>query len=315
MTYFFANISNLVLLNSFEEDVELVPGLRLTNDKKIISSIISESIIDIVGAIEYNNLINCKTILYYKYADDDLKIFDTKNQLEILTNILNWIDDLLKNSWLFKDNCVMSDIGYLVTLKDDNAYEASSLRLSYKLSTSNNEVIDLCLTDQDLKKIIENHDKIETYFFEKQSSSMRFMMEKGYSRIARSLIFVKQAREARNLAYKISNYCSAFETIFSTDSSELTYKLSERVSFFLKEDRPKVETFKALKSAYAIRSKLTHGDILTPKQINDIYDVGKVTDEILRLALNKIIWNDKLSSIFDSKNEEVDKYFQELIFE
>lgn len=315
MTYFFANTSNLVLLNSDEEDIEIVPGLRLTNDKKIIASIISEDIIDILGVLEYNNLINCKALLYYKYTDEDLKVFGTEDQLEILTNILSWIDDFLKNSWLFRDNCVMSDMGYLVTFKKDKHYVASSLRLTYKLSSSNNELFDLSLTDQELRKIIADHDKIENYFFERQSSSMRFMMEKGYSRIARSLIFIKQAREARNLAYKISNFCSAFETIFSTDSSELTYKLSERVSFFLKDERSKIETFKALKSAYSIRSKLTHGDILSPKQINDIYDIAKVTDEILRLALNKIIWDDKLSSIFDSKNEEVDRYFEELIFE
>jgi len=315
MTFFFAGTLNLYLLGDKSQDIEIVPGLRLTNDKRIIDRVLSEKIIPLVGYLEYNNLINCKAILYYNYTDDDLKVFNTENKIEILFVILNWIDDFLKNSWLFKDNCMMADIGYLITFNDSGT-EASSLRLNYKLSTSeNDEKEDFCLSEDDLRKLVDDHDKIEKYLFEKQSSSMRFMMEKGYSRIARSLIFVKQAREARNLAYKISNYCSAFETIFSTDSSELTYKLSERVSFFLKDERSKIETFKALKSAYSIRSKLTHGDVLSPKQINDIYDIAKVTDEILRLALNKIIWDDKLSSIFDSKNEEVDRYFEELIFE
>ena len=74
------------------------------------------------------------------------------------------------------------------------------------------------------------------------------------------------------------------------------------------------DTFKSMKSAYAIRSKLTHGDVLSAKQIENIFDISKNTDEILRKSLNKIINNEELIKIFDSNNENVESFFEKLIF-
>ena len=303
------NIQNLQLTNSENEDLEIMPGLRITNDKNIIKSIITSDLIEIIGYIEYNSLINAQTIIYYNYTKEDLETFHTDNQLIILNLILIWIDDVLKNIWLYSDNCISCDTAFLV-----NEFQANSLRFSYNLYSSDNNFFNLTLNKTELNKVITDHNAIETYFHSKDSSLTFSMLEKNFSRIARSLIFIKQAREARNTAYKIANYCSALETIFSTDSTELTHKLSERVSFFLKNEFPKIDTFKTLKTAYGIRSKLIHGDILNNKQIDEINTISKKTDDILRLSMNKIIWNEELRNIFDSKNEIIEKYFEELIF-
>jgi len=254
-------------------------------------------------------LINAKTIIYYNYSDEDLATFRTDDQLIILNIILIWIDNVLKNIWLYSDNCIICDTAFLI-----GESQAHSLRLAYNLYSADNTHSDLMLNKEEFNKVISDHNVLETYFHSKDSSSTSSMLEKNFSRIARSLIFIKQAREARNTAYKISNYCSALETLFSTDPNELTHKLSERVSFFIKDDIPKIETFKCLKTAYNIRSKLVHGDVLNSKQISEINNISKDTDNILRLSLNKIIWNEDLRNLFDAKNEMIDKFFEELIF-
>lgn len=140
------------------------------------------------------------------------------------------------------------------------------------------------------------------------------MLEKDFSRINRALHFVKQAREARNLAYKISNFCSAFEALFSTDNMELSHKLSERIAFFMKEDLIKVETFKTMKKAYGIRSKLTHGDTLDNKHLDQLPEISTQLDRILRLSINKIIENPDLFEIFESSKNSIDAHFEGLIF-
>lgn len=312
--YFFAAVNHLILSNSKNEDIEIQPGLRLTNDLEIINLIVKDEFRECIGILEFNQLKNCNALLYYKFEEEDLKVFEVDNNMFILELQLKWIDDFFKNSWILSDNCAVIDTAYMMTVEGNKLTAANSLRLAYIHSTCENEFVDLILNKESLEKFIENHLTIETYLHEKSSSSNSFMMQKNYSRIGRSLIFVKQAREAKNIAYKIANYCSAFETIFSTDNSELTYKLSERVAFFLKNDLNMNETFKSMKNAYGIRSKLTHGDVLTNKQIDNIFDISKETDSILRISLNKILENDELRNIFDSNNENVEKYFEKLIF-
>jgi hypothetical protein len=49
---------------------------------------------------------------------------------------------------------------------------------------------------------------------------------------------------------RIANYCSALESLFSNDTTELTHKLSERVSWFIGEDAAnRISTFHRVKKA------------------------------------------------------------------
>jgi hypothetical protein len=313
MTTFFCLIDNILLSNSEKEDIQLFPCVRITNSEEVKSRILTPKVEEIIGKIEYQHLLKAKTILYFEFKPGQLEGFKTVSDLQILENILIWIDDFLKNLWLYKDNCIRCGTGYFFRT-ENNQTVANSSMLAYKVSSAENDHLILELSKKELDQIITNHDKIEMYFHQRNSSSLRFHLEKDYSRIARSLVFVKQAREARNIAYKISNYCSAFEALFSTDSNELTYKLSQRVSFFLKDELSAIETFNILKKGYAIRSKLTHGDVLSNTQIKEIVDISKSVDEILRLSLNKILISEDLKKVFDSTKENVDSYFETLIF-
>jgi hypothetical protein len=56
------------------------------------------------------------------------------------------------------------------------------------------------------------------------------------NRVARAFNFVRQSRMNNDLGLKIANFCTAFEALFSTSSSELTYKLATRLAYFIGSD-------------------------------------------------------------------------------
>jgi len=313
MKHFFSTLKNVSIEGLDNEFIEIIPGVNLTKDIKTINRILTPEICAIIGGIETNVIMNSNAFVYYEYEDheDD---FQNHSNLQILEFVLIWIDDVLKNSWLLKDNAMVIDSAYLI----DNSIvdvEAATLRLQYQFTQANGTYNEIELNKSELMELIKLHHEIESYLHGKNSGSTSFMLEKNFSRIGRSLQFIKQAREARNLAYKTSNYCSALETIFSTDNAELSHKLSERVAFFLSPKFDKLKTFKIIKKAYAIRSKLTHGDYLEQKQIENLGELSVEIDILLREAFLKIFYDKTLLALFDSDKSKIDVYFESLIFQ
>lgn len=313
MKQFFAALKYLNLNDFGEESIELIPGLKITKSQKIKEMILNKKNREIIGILEASHFESSNCFLHYDYEDNE-DAFKDLNDLQILEYILQWVDDILKNSWLVKDNCIVCDTAFLIHECEKNT-TASSLRLQYLFTNSSGKFEDADLTKSELEAFMIYHDKIESYLYGKNSGSINFMLNKNFSRIGRALLFVKQAREARNLAYKISNYCSALESLFCTDSVELSHKLAERIAFFLANEFKKIETFKTVKKAYAIRSKLTHGDYLDQKLINNLGDLSEQIDGLLRKIINKILNDQSMIEIFDSDNTKIDKYFESIILE
>jgi len=313
MKQFITTLKYIELEEFKEEYIELIPGVKISNNVKLKNKILTQESILIMGIIESEFIRDSNAFLIYEY-DNDEEIFKGHSNLQILERILSWIDDIQKNLWLIRDNCVCCDTAYLIHSENEIPREASMSRLQYQFNKSTGDLESTKFSKNDLLEFAKYHDDIETHFHSKESNSSNFMLQKNFSRINRGLIFVKQAREARNLAYKVSNYCSAFETLFSTDNAELSHKLSERISFFLKEDFNKLDTFKTIKKAYGIRSKLTHGDTLDIKQIETLGELSYKIDEILRVCFNKILRESPLTKMFESPKNVIDSYFDEIIF-
>jgi hypothetical protein len=313
MNQFFTSLNFIELVNFDVEYLEIIPGINISNNIEIKKQLLSKQNRSLIGALESYFFENSKAFLFFNFENTE-EIFKDERNLESLERILLWIDDIFKNLWLIKDNNVITDTSFLIHNDVNTNSEAASLRLQYQLTKSNGLIETTKFTKDEIIEFSKYHNDIENYFHSKNSSSQGFMLEKNFSRVNRGLIFVKQAREARNLAYKISNYCSALETIFSTDNVELSHKLSERIAFFLKEDFAVLETFKLIKKSYGVRSKLTHGDSLDNKQIDTLDYLSIELDNKLRFSINKIIKSDKLIKIFESPKNTIDEYFENLIF-
>lgn len=313
MKYFFTVFRNLKLTNLEDDFFELLPGVRVTNKKEIKDKILTDTIKDAIGIIETNHIYKGDPFVYFEYEDDE-ETFKGLGNLQILNIVLMWIDDVLKNSWIFRDNCITCDTGYLIDNKTSNL-EAASLRLQYLFTSASGIINQVEFSKEDLHSLFSIHDKIETYLHRKKSRVNKFMLEKDFSRIGRALIFIKQAREARNLAYKITNYCAAFETLFTTENTELSHKLSERVAYFVGDKNTRLEIYRTIKKAYSIRSKLMHGSSIDQKLINEMPNVSIQTDNILRSVFLKIINDVNILELFDSPSNKIDEYFEKLILE
>jgi hypothetical protein len=66
--------------------------------------------------------------------------------------------------------------------------------------------------------------------------------------------------------------------------------------------------------ALHVRSKLVHGDTLSPRQIEELPSIAVELEGYLRTVLNAIFQSDELKKIFDVHNETVEEYFTQLLF-
>src|SRR5690554_1901772 len=180
MKYFFTTLRN-IRLRDFEKDFqEIMPGLNITNKQSIKKKFLTAKNSATIGIIETEYILNCESFVFYEYEDNE-EIFEGLSNLQILEIVLRWIDDLLKNSWLHKDNCIVCYTAYLIDSSYDYA-EASSLRLSYIHSHSSGSIETIDYSENDLTDLINIHHKVESYLHDKESGSLRFMLEKNFSR-------------------------------------------------------------------------------------------------------------------------------------
>jgi len=312
MTRFLTTFKNIKLTGLDTSYLELMPGVCITSSQEIRENMITDLSKAAMGFIETETMYTAKAFVFFEF-EDDVDMFKQLTHLQCLEMELLWVNDILKNSWIFMDNCIICDTAFLI---DDDILtgKASSLRLQYTHTMANGQMQEVEFTKEDWIECISIHNKMETYFHEKESGPFKFMLEKNFSRVSRALQFIKQAREARNIPYKITNYCTAMETLFTTENTELAHKLAERVAFFLRDKLNKLDTYKKIKKAYGIRSKLTHGASMEKKDIDLLPELSTQTDEILRTAFRKIIDDPVLLELFDSSNEKIDRYFEELMF-
>jgi hypothetical protein len=293
--------------------VELLPGVNITNDPRVRKKWLTPEFSTVAGAIEASHLQSESNLVFGEFDTDDIKDLPPNG---ILLVILSWINGLLESAWFIKEHVMTCDAAFL-RAETPSGVSWSSNFLAVRPSFANGysakeKVIEMSI--EGLKEWSKINDLVNGYLYEKESLPHRFMMEKGYSRSGRALRFVAAARQALDLAFKIANYCSALETLFTTESTELAHKLSERVAFFLGErGHNRRAVFTTVKGAYGIRSKLVHGDTLKPSQIEGLPVLSSQCDVYLREILLEIFNSEILKSIFDSHNEAIEEHFSGLI--
>lgn len=111
---------------------------------------------------------------------------------------------------------------------------------------------------------------------------------------------------------KLLDILIAFEALFLSETAELSYRLSLRISKFLQEEYDSASLFDFIKRVYSIRSKIVHGSPIKSKDLKfnedqltlKIFNADLI--EILRKALNKYItqYSDYTNSQLCTKIDE-----------
>jgi len=106
----------------------------------------------------------------------------------------------------------------------------------------------------------------------------------------------------------------ALETLFGPeDGREITYRISQRISFFLSNDVEEAKIkFDIAKMNYSWRSKVIHGLKIDKLSKEKSTDILKTSEKLLRASLLKLYDNFDLHSNFNKKSR--DKYLDHLVF-
>ncbi|WP_052672218.1 HEPN domain-containing protein [Aliterella atlantica] len=305
---------HLKITEQIDEYIEIITGINITNNKSIFKKLLTPKLAQAIGFLEFDYLLNAPNIVFGEYDNDTLKDMEDHPEVLLLA-IIWWIEALFRNAWLIKDHAMECDAAFLQVNYNESHSQLFSNYLAARPAFSDGTYSEeILMSIDELKAWGIKNDQIESYLHTKQSSSISFMMEKGFSRTGRALKFIAAARNSPNLAFRITHYCSALETLFTTDSAELAHKLSERVAFFLgAQGHSKEKVFSNIKKAYTVRSKLTHGDTLSAKQIEELPLISRTCDQHLREIINTLFSQEQLLRVFDSHNEGVETYFHKLI--
>ena len=228
---------------------------------------------------------------------------------------LLWLNMLVDSSWLIKDNAMLCEIAYCnkTDRKAMSEWSNNSLMTMYSMANGDRH-INTEFNREDLIKWEQTNHKIQSYLHKNNSTVFDSFIDSKYSRYGRALSFIGSARKEFNPALKIAHYCSALESLFSTDSAELSHKLSERVAFFLKDHGyDSIKTFDEIKFFYNIRSKVTHGDSLKTAKVITLPDESLKLDSYLRVIMNVILHSEEMMSVFNGSKDVFEDYFKRKI--
>ncbi len=307
---FYTTLRFMNVIGDNFDDFDLLPGVTLIRDRAKIRKIINKDIKPFTGIIEYEHLYNANHIIFADLKDDFFQP-STKSNFALTTWLL-WIDMLINTSWFIKDNGMLCEIAYC-NKTDRKAYSewSNNSLLSLFTMASGYRHIDVEFNRSDLTKWADINHRVQTHLYNNNSTIFDSFVDSKYSRYGRALSFIRSAKRDFDPAMKISHYCSALESLFSTDSSELSHKLSERVAIFLKPyNFDPITTFDEIKSFYNIRSKVTHGDSLKSSEVGKLPEESIKLDNYLREIMNIIINSDELMGVFNGDKDSFESYFK-----
>ena len=307
----FATSFRCLRLSEPVDDFELMPGVHISNSADVRRRRIGAAFRQAAGQVEAAHLIGEPNFVFGDFSEADLRKLPPP---EFAKAVLLWISMLFDGAWLLRDHAMRCEGLWLTHWRAPGGPAWNTNFLAQRPLTSTGGDEEVVMTLADLRAWAEMTHQMESYLHEKRSSRVRFMMERGYARSGRAMRFIRAARTADDLAFRITHYCSALETLFTTDAAELSHKLAERTAFFLGDrGHDRMFVFRTVKRAYTVRSKLVHGGTLTDKQIDELFDLSTAIDGFLRTILVEIFQSEESQAVFDRHDDAIETFFTDLI--
>ncbi|WP_211184721.1 HEPN domain-containing protein [Paenibacillus lemnae] len=268
-----------------------------------------------IGAIGYHELKKA-TYIYVEGEVSDLhNTYGLYENYKYCFAFLREISHYLELLWELKDHSSFVRDGFIhfhncVNPKDGETQKAS---LSNVLSTNDGQHVITTFTREELNRASTKFNNLNFDFSVTRSDGQYALMnpltKDIMDRSERVRSFIIVARCESILPFKIFNYCTALECLFTTDNTEVSHKIAERAALLIGESFDnRIEIFNLIKKAYGIRSKLTHGQAINESEEN-LIRYSQNLDEILRNIVN--IHNEFMSY---NKNQ-LEDFFTNLLFD
>lgn len=281
----------------------------ITNNPQTIRRALPVSVERIIGSLETEAILRATTVVYStEQVNDDVIPMD------YLLGKLHEVASFVNALWLFEDNNVNQEFGYVLIFDGASVREVLSNFLAVHYTTADGQQKNVELGREELRAVrlfFHRTLSLETDPFVAGTSKL----DKSESRLTRALYFVQQAKTSSDLGIKIAAYCTALEALVATSQAELSHQLAERVAVFVAADSSeRLSVYSRLKKAYGIRSAILHGAGLKPGAMETLGNVASDCDDLLRRSIVKIIEDGSISEHFLGGQEALDKYFLGRIF-
>ena len=313
---FVASLDSLKIDEPLGSDWSIAADVKISTSRTLANNLMNSSLRLSIGDIEANEILNGKPFVF---AVSEYPLEDTRPeaQMLLLNARLRITQSFCNLLWLLKDNSVNFDRGFL---QYPYATRGGYPRISMNSWTTR-------FSRSDGRSDVTKFSKTELRAAISMYGSLYGPMESGdvspgltpetagdVDRLSRAFYFLQGARAMRDLTHKIANYCTAFETIVSTSSTELAHQVSERVAILIGRDSSEAsEIYRNLKKAYGTRSKLVHGDRLTSS--SDQYRTeSDHCDQYLRRLIHAILTREGVAKGLEQKPEQVNQFFLRRLF-
>lgn len=294
----FTTVDNIIL----ESRIHLPHGIKIESYENTPLATTLKSELQLgLGCYYIENLKKANRVIVYKEYAAPPDEEDILSQMTYITYLFSiaWYQKFntfqIGDVWYF-DNAVRTirRIGFGYTALPPSGLKNKAVLFSVDEINSTIGLLDTFLSFNFPAKFDLNHG--DTDYFK-------------VSILQRAAELVELSKLTQNTYHKIGLLCSALECLFTTDATEVTHKVSERVAFFLSEKPGKrIEISKKIKGAYKHRSDFFHGNKLKKNPNGIFFDI----DDIVRKTMVKALT--EKSYIFMGTNDELNNYFVSLIF-
>ncbi|MGG1400170.1 hypothetical protein ABE288_20460 [Bacillus salipaludis] len=322
MKYHFVTKLNFMSLNTTLTRGKQIGGAtRISNGSENFKKFFDNRYFkDYAGSYHYYEF-EGSVYLYEIGNFDELKAkFDKKYKLidyafYLLRNAQYFVDCL----WLVKDNSIYVRDAFLDVYPEGSPEQGDIQFSSVSTINSNTSghIVETTFSIEELEKAISYFKPAEGFEGVEEGGKHPFKnpLTKEMGRLGRATYFINAARSVSQLPLKILNYCTVLECLFTSDSSEVTHKVAERLAYLLgRNAEERKQYYQLARDAYKIRSKAVHGQPIKTN-LEEMQRTTKKLDDALRTIFINYYENPEKYEVFKiKKNEDFEDWFNNLIF-
>ncbi|WP_066067009.1 HEPN domain-containing protein [Neobacillus soli] len=315
---FIARLYGLKINKVLSRGIQIDGNIRISNDRNRLDRLCDTFFQKNVGTLEFDSLYNGP----YVYAEGDfpehLNPQDGNDTINFLNYNLRLSQTIGVSLWFVKDNSVRTETGFLYVFNESYRGVSSNARTSY-FTNAKGQIDDIKFSNEEITQGVNMFIKTfnEGTTAELDHLKTSEVITTVANRLERFIYFLQAARNQGFPPSRISMYCTLLETLLSTDNQEIGHKIAERTSRLLGKDySERMEIFKFIKEAYAIRSANVHGDKLSRKfrKIEKQIEISMKFDKYVRKLIQFIIADQsKMELYLKDENEGLNDWFNQLI--
>jgi hypothetical protein len=315
---FLARLYGLKVNKFLSRGIPVVENIRISNDKSKLEKYCDSFFRQMVGVLEIDYLFEGPFLYAEGNFPKELNAMKSSDNIKFLNYKLRLSQTVGTALWFVKDNSVRTENGFLYVFDETTKRVSSNSRATF-FTNSNGQTEDVLFSAEELSKGVNMFIKIfnEGTTAELDHLETSEIITTVANRLERFIYFLQATRSQAFLPSRISMYCTLLETLLSTDNQEISHKISERTSRLLGRDfAERLEIFKFIKEAYAIRSANVHGDKLSKKfrNIEKQINVSIQFDEFVRKLMRMILLDEAIIALYEKdENEGINQWFNELI--